>query len=377
MKRLLFLIFIVCLSTNLSAQEFSYRGYVKHLSALNSASNFSPIYYNGIVHHRLETTTKFPYNLTMKADFRNRIFYGYSVDDSGFYAQLLNQDGGWLDLTFVPYESNQLIFQSVIDRLQLNWNHNNFDITLGRQRINWGKSFVWSPNDLFNNYAFLDFDYEERPGSDAVSFVWSYDFASDIQFAFKPADDTKDLVFAGLWRTNIESISYDVQLLIGSYRQDFLLGGGWSGYLKDAGFSGEFSVFNPFENNAVLSFSSGIDYQFSDGPYVRFEGLYNGSYSNATVNGGNLFLPPSPKNLFPSRQAVYLTSSFTVTPLVQAGLGVLSSLDAKLHAFLPQISYSVSQNVDFLVIAQVFSGDLFDGFESQKQTVFFRFKWSY
>ena len=275
------------------------------------------------------------------------------------------------------YKSNQLIFQSVIDRLQLNWNHNNFDITLGRQRINWGKSFVWSPNDLFNNFAFLDFDYEERPGSDAVSFVWAYDFASDIQFAYKPANETKDLVFGGLWRTNIESISYDVQFIIGSYRQDFLLGGGWEGYLKNAGFSGEFLVFNPFENNAVLSFSSGIDYQFSDGPYVRFEGLYNGSYSNATVNGGNLFLPPSPKNLFPSRQAVYLTSSFTVTPLVQAGLGVLSSLDAKLHAFLPQISYSVSQNTDFLIISQVFSSDLFDGFESQKQTVFFRFKWSY
>ena len=29
-------------------------------------------------------------------------------------------------------------------------------------------NLVWNPNDLFNAFSFVDFDYEERPGSDAL-----------------------------------------------------------------------------------------------------------------------------------------------------------------------------------------------------------------
>ncbi|MCG8318265.1 MAG: hypothetical protein MI921_02070 [Cytophagales bacterium] len=39
---------------------------------------------------------------------------------------------------------------------------------IGKHRINWGKSYVWNPNDVFNAYSFFDFDYEERRGTDAL-----------------------------------------------------------------------------------------------------------------------------------------------------------------------------------------------------------------
>ena len=39
-----------------------------------------------------------------------------------------------------------------------------FIATAGRQRINWGQTFVWNVNDVFNAYSYFDFDYKERPG---------------------------------------------------------------------------------------------------------------------------------------------------------------------------------------------------------------------
>lgn len=370
-----FAILFISFGSSLKAQEYSYRGYVKHLSALTSGNSIESARYSGIIHHRLENTITLEEIFTFKADFRNRIFYGNQVDDYGIAASALGMDPGIVDLTFVPFENKSLISQIIIDRLQFNANWNSWDVTIGRQRINWGKSFVWSPNDLFNTFAFLDFDYEERPGSDAVSAIYSYGFASDIQLAYKPGKTYKDWVAAGMWRTNIESISYDIQLLSGVYKQDVVLGAGWAGYIKDAGFSGEISVFNPF-SEVSFSVSSGFDYLFSNGLYSRVEWLYNGGYEANSISS-SLFAPPSPKNLFPSKQAVFGTMSFNITPLFQGSFGVISSLNSTIQAVVPQLTYSATQNVDILLVGQLFMGDLLDAAPNQKNSFYFRLKWSY
>ncbi len=373
MKIIVFLM-IVFQSSLIQAQDVSFKGYLKYLSGLNFDHSLTPVYYTGIVHHRLETTSKLNEYISFKFDMRNRLFHGYSVDDYGLYEDFLNQDGGWQDLTIVPYANNAIIIQSMIDRLQLSASVGNWEMNVGRQRLNWGKSFVWSPNDLFNNYAFLDFDYEERPGSDAIQVGYSYGFASEVQVAFRPGTTPSQHVYAALWRTNIESISYDIQLITGSYKNDVVLGTGWAGYLKNAGFSGELSVFEPFKESVWVS-STGLDYQFSNGFYTRVEWLYNGGYKEQV--GTNLFLPPSPQHLFPSTQAMYWNGTISINPLTQVGMGVLSSLNSQLHAFLPQINVSISQNLDFFVIGQFFRGDLLNGATNQQNAVFSRLKWSY
>jgi hypothetical protein len=371
-----FIVFIVLLFQTmlLQGQNSSFRGYLKYLSGFNFDQSVYPIYYTGIIHHRLETNHKIGEWASFRFDVRNRMFHGYSVDDFGFYEDFLNRDGGWQDLTAVPFANQSVIFQSMIDRLQITARNGNFEMNVGRQRLNWGKSFVWSPNDLFNNYAFLDFDYEERPGTDAVQLGYAYGFASEFQIAFRPGQNSSEHTYAALWRTNIESISYDIQLLMGSYKNQFVLGSGWSGYVKNAGFSGELSIFEPFIKPIWVS-SVGVDYQFSNGFYSRLEWLYNGGYQAQTST--NLLMPPSPQNLFPSSQALYVNGSFSLTPLTQIGIGLLSSLNDQLHAVLPQINLSVTQNIDFFLIAQLFRGDLLNGTESEQNAVFARIKWSY
>ncbi|TNE70133.1 hypothetical protein EP331_13240 [bacterium] len=375
MKSKLVLLFLLIPFATATSQNFSYKGYLKYLSGFNSGNTFSPIYYNGIVHQRLETTTKFGEYFILKADVRNRLFHGFSVDDAGLYQSILEMDNGWKDLTFVPFSNNDFIFQTVIDRLQFTADYNEWQFNLGRQRLNWGKSMVWSPNDLFNNYAFLDFDYEERPGSDAVHLSYSYSFASDVQLAFKPGKAKNQSVYAAMWRTNIESIAYDIQFILGKFHSDWVLGAGWAGYIQNAGFSGELSVFNPSEKTTLAS-SFGLNYQFENGLFAQTEFLYNGGYASNQTNS-SLFTPPSPKNLFPARQAFYANASFSITPLTQAGIGIMSSLDQQIHAILPQINFSLTQDIDFFIVAQIFRGDLLANAATQQNALYLRIKWSY
>jgi hypothetical protein len=102
-------------------------------------------------------------------------------------------------------------------------------VTAGRQRINWGQTFVWNPNDIFNTYSYFDFDYEEKPGSDAVRVQYFLNPTSAFELAAK-LDRQNKATIAGLYRFN--KLNYDIQFLSGiTDEQDFVAGAGWSGQI--------------------------------------------------------------------------------------------------------------------------------------------------
>ena len=76
-------------------------------------------------------------------------------------------DNGYLDLTEKISSGNSYLLYTNIDRLNLSYTFNKLEIQIGRQRVNWGISSVWTPNDIFNSSSFINFDYAEKPGSDA------------------------------------------------------------------------------------------------------------------------------------------------------------------------------------------------------------------
>ena len=59
-------------------------------------------------------------------------------------------------------------------------------LRIGRQRINWGVNLAWNPNDLFNAYSLIDFDYQERPGSDAIRFQYYMGDLSVLNLQYNP-----------------------------------------------------------------------------------------------------------------------------------------------------------------------------------------------
>ena len=107
--------------------------------------------------------------LTLNTEVRTRMFHGDAVKTIPSYGNFIDVNNDFFDFSYTE-DFDQMVFHIMIDRLYLQWNDDSWQLKVGRQRINWGVNLAWNPNDIFNAYSLYDFDYEERPGTDALRF---------------------------------------------------------------------------------------------------------------------------------------------------------------------------------------------------------------
>ncbi|MCB0557706.1 MAG: hypothetical protein KDD09_02100, partial [Phaeodactylibacter sp.] len=144
---------------------------------------------DNLIHNRLNFRWMINDELKLRTDLRTRVFYGDLVRANPNYGDAIdNVNNDYFDLSLVLLDENAWVVQSMIDRLYLEYFKGNWEVRLGRQRINWGISTVWNPNDIFNAFSFTDFDYEERPGSDALRVKYYTGFASSVELAVRMFD---------------------------------------------------------------------------------------------------------------------------------------------------------------------------------------------
>lgn len=381
-KMILLLVLILCTSSSAQAQlkevvEIS--GYVKELGQLSLNNDFSTARYDNILHHRFETDWTLSDYFEFRADLRTRLLNGYTVNNTPGLEQFYEQDPNYFDLSWVWFNTDHSLMHSNIDRLHLSYINGPWEIHAGRQRINWGRTYVWNPNDLFNNYAFLDFDYEERPGVDALLAQYNWSFASSVEAGIRLGNSWDETVVAGMMRTSWGS--YDIQFTGGHYLDDLTLGAGWAGYVKDAGFKGEISYFHPevqfFESKGHFTATTGFDYMLPSGVYLQGEVLYNGGYNPRGNPLNTLVQPPSANNLFIAKSGFFLNSSYQIHPLVNGNLGLMGSFDRSVFIAITQVSVSVTENVDFLLLSQLLKGSVFSNAIETPNLFYFRLKWSY
>lgn len=343
--------------------------------------NYSRIACTGqdnLIHNRLNFRWSIAENWNFRADVRSRIFFGDLVKANPDYAKLVdNTNNDYFDLSLVLVDQSSFVVHTMLDRLYLEYFDDQWEIRLGRQRINWGISTVWNPNDIFNAFAFTDFDYEERPGSDAIRVKRYLGFASSVELAIKAFDSWEEATAAVMWKFN--KGTYDFQILSGVAQNDFVLGGGWAGNLKNAGFKGELTYFLPLKGKDQHSFAAtfGVDYSFANSIYLSTGYLYN---SNGSTRAGvsNLFdFQLSAKNLYPYRHAIFTQLSYPFTPLVNGGIALIYS-PVTTHALFvnPTCTISVAQDWDLDFVGQLVFNDN-QVYTSPIQALFLRLKWSF
>lgn len=368
-------------------KSWELHGYIKDLQSLSVISLPTPIgnskfsSQDNVLHNRLNFRWFPNDNFTFKLELRNRIFWGDQIKLSGAEAfKMQLADGNdYFDLDIAAVDQVGIGIHSIIDRFYGEYVKDNWEIRLGRQRINWGINTVWNPNDIFNAYSFTDFDYEERPGSDALRIRYYTGYAGSIEVAAKVADNWDDSTIGLLWVFN--QWNYDFQILAGVAQGDYALGGGWAGNIKDIGFKGEFTYFIPFETEDAKSFTAtlGADYSFGNSLYLNAGFLYN---SNGTTTGDitQLFtFDLSAKNLYPYKYATFLSANYPISPLINGGLALIYSPSEAQALFLnPTLSYSIKENWDVDFIGQlVFDKETGASYRSPVQALFLRFKFSF
>ncbi|MCF8379873.1 MAG: hypothetical protein K9H49_09875 [Bacteroidales bacterium] len=364
------------------SSKWEFSGYLSNMQSVMVLDEEQNWISDNLFHNRMNLSW-FPYeNFTGVLQFRNRFMYGQSIQLFDGYAESIDREQSLLDLSVNILEGNSYFINTAIDRAYFQYNLKDFVFTLGRQRINWGQTFVWNPNDIFNVQNFFDFDYPEKPGSDAVRIQYYTNYSSSLELAAK-LDHEKKLTMAGYYRFN--TLGYDFQVLAGLLaEEDYLAGLGWSGDIFGAGFRGEMSYFQPKRNfsdtSGVFYSSISLDYTFHNSLYIQTEGLYSLLPENFNLSGFMEYYqgPLTVKNLSFSKWSWFAQLSYPITPLLNLSFAGMYFPDLNGFYIGPTLSYSLKDNMELSIISQVFHGDFTQSNTSTDMYFcFLRYKFSF
>ncbi len=360
--------------------RFHFQGYLKDLQTATFTTDEGSLLTGNFLHNRLNFKYDFSTSLSARVELRTRLFWGEEVRWTPGFAEQVGYDNGWMDLSWVVVDKPALVLHTIADRLSLNWQHRHWDVTLGRQRVNWGVTTVWNPNDLFNAYNFFDFDYEERPGSDALRVRYFTSGMSGFDAAVSRGSDPESVIAALMYRFNRRG--YDFQVLGSDYYDDLVLGTGWAGNIGDAGFKGEASWFQPkssfWDTTGVLSLTVSGDYSFADGWYVGGAFLYAGSGTDDSAALDSLMTwQLSAKTLMPFKYSILGQVAKQITPLFNMNVSLIWCPGVDAFIAYPVLTYSVSDNWDINLVAQSVFAPEEGNFKNQGNMLFLRLKWGF
>ena len=363
-------------------KKLEFSGHLQNLNTVWLQGDSKEWLSSGSIYNRLNLKWYPTENWTFSASARNVVIYGQLIYNYyPFYSDLLVQDNGYVDITGTIARDSSYIMYTNLDRANIKFTQGKFEATVGRQRINWGINTVWNPNDIFNTFNFYDFDYVERPGCDAVHLQYYTGYASGYQAAFK-IDENKDITAAGMY--NFNKWNYDFQVLAGVMTTDLVIGAGWSGYIKNAGFTGEASYFRDRDNFAdtsgIFVASLGGSYTFKNSLMATASVLYNSNGTTGKAGYGNSFIVlenVSPKTFSPARASLMGQLSYPITPLIQGDLaGIVNPYDGSFYVG-PSVTFSLTDNIGLLFTSQVFGGENGTEFGGYGQFYYMRLKWSF
>lgn len=360
--------------------KIRFNGYLKELPSVQYQPLTKTFDFNNILHNRLNFRHTLTDNLNFSVEARNRIISGKNLKLFPQVKEIFEQDAGFVDMSFVPFHKGSHLMHTNVDRLFFEWQRGKWNIRAGRQRINWGINMISNPNDLFNNYSFFDFDYEERPGSDAIRVQRFTGDLSRIEFAASPAKSLDSSVVALMYVFNKKR--YDFQVLGSYYKSRAALGLGWAGNLKNIGFKGEVTAFNdvkktpnikPFNLVAACSF----DYMFSNSLYALVEVLYNGGHGRDSMQFVMITKPLSADNISFSEYSITSSLMYPINPILSAGLSAMYLVDMNTVFFSPNIKYSLAENLDASLIGQFFQTGKNSQLSGLGSAVYAQIKWSF
>jgi len=367
-----------------SQSKLDFNGYISNMGQSSFAKDQNDNYQflsDYIFHNRINLAYYANDNFTFHVQFRNQFIWGQTVKNFPGYAGNFAKDRGFFGLNFNWWEGSNNFMNTQFDRAYIEYMYNNLELSVGRQRVNWGRSLVWNPNDIFNAFSYYDVDYMERPGSDAFRMKYYFGTASAAELVTK-LDSASNLSLAGLYKFN--KWSYDIQFL-GGYvdGQDFVIGTGWEGNIGSVAFRGEANYYRSQESFAdtsgVFLASVGFDYLVGNKLTIQWEFLYNDPKTLIDINQNPTAIfqaPSTSKSLSFSEYNLFANLSYLVSPILTANLAGMYYPDYQGFFLMPAIDFSISSNLYFSLMYQYFNLEI-ENIRSGSNVAYARLKWNF
>lgn len=381
MKEVLLLLFIF-ISILTKAQDttvekkVSLNGYIKAFETYTNAHFKNEHYALHLIHNRINFKWKPSDHFNFISEFRNRIFFGEQIKMTPNFAKGLRNQSEMVNLQKAWINKNQFIFHTNVERLYTDLIQTKWNLRIGRQRINWGIGTTWNPNDIFNTYNFLDIDYEERPGTDAVKLELNTTDFSNLSFVYNQSANKKIITAAKYY---FNKWNYDFQFIMGSYYGNATIGGGWAGSIKDAGFKGEVQYyFNNLKDSNQLNMVIDFDYMFNKGWYASIGALYNSNGVHTEIeNWEKINLNVSARNLMPTRFSTITTFKKEISLVSSIGVSLVYAPIVNLFIGMPNFSYNIYNAFDLDLIGQLYYLKQNTTFKKMTTIGFIRLRYSF
>ncbi len=355
-------------SLNAQLSDWDFGGYAKDLITYTDGT-FEDIH---LSYGKWQNTAQLRLNLfwypatslTATIQARNLLIYQKNIKTLNSILGLFRTDSYYFDLK-VEYQDRQDWYAaSEIDRLHLGYTWQDLNVILGRQRIAWGTCLVWNPTDLFNPFDILDFDYEERPGTDALHLQYYTGPLSQFSLAVTPGRTREQVIYAGRYVTNWQN--YDINFIVGWQRNSLCVAGSWAGELFEGGFRGEILYTSPDMNYRTFSFEDfrfisksvtdpfwtvaiSYDYTFSNSFYIHTEYLYNGLGTTKKA-GERRFDIIFTGELTPARHSIFQEFAYQITPLLRGDFFVIYNPCDHSWIAAPSLQYSLANNWELYLL---------------------------
>jgi len=280
----------------------------------------------------------------------------------------------FLDLESEIAEESNIVLQHGLDRLRVRMQSERVIFTVGRQAVSWGTGLFWNPTDLFTGFSPDEIDRDEKLGVDVVRLMVLPTFETSIDIICEPLGNDDPYAVTEADSSLAARITghvgeYDFALLGGSIAADRVLGGDFSGYLKDAGFRGEW-LYTWVDESDERDYFKGLlsldySFQYMWDPYVAVEYFYNGLGVSDEDDYVSRFANASVRRVFDRGTAFnigqqYIGVLLRVSPSTLWSCNaqtVWNALDHSAREYV-YVTWSVAENVEVLFAANIGLGPL-------------------
>ena len=195
-----------------------------------------------------------------------------------------NDDTRVVDLTWNLDTGNSHAAWHRFDRLALQYQHDDWSVTVGRQAVSWGSGLVFQPMDLFNPFTPTAVDRDYKPGNDLLLVEKLTSSGGDLQLLAVGRRNDSDNVSGGVaslalkWRSGLGAGEYE--LLAGRHYSDPVVALALRWPLGGAMLRTDIIATRPQGSGEIyLAAVANIDYSFSvaqRSAYGFVEYYYNG-----------------------------------------------------------------------------------------------------
>jgi hypothetical protein len=293
------------------------------LSLQNIGENFSLGDYNRL---RLQFRSSVSENISLNLAVDLFTFHGIIRSPLGVYES--------------PEQSDATHTQ--LDRAYIDLYFPGFDITVGKQRVAMGVSYLWAPLDLFNRVNIFD-PAEEKPGVNAIKVYVPIGKTSSLTGVFSPEDNFNSSKSGFRAQTQIAGIDAALTLIHwGLQNQTIygidLRGENFIGWWIEGGY-----FTSPGEKNTKLVVGFDYTFPFKTGIYWLNEFFYDESGENdMALYDFNRLLTGESFTL--GRKYYFSSLRFPLTGFLSLSQTYIGNWTDGSYILSPGLNYEISQN---------------------------------